>query len=92
MGEVFRAHDPVLNRDVAIKRISGGLDADEMVRKRFQREAQAAAKLSHPNIITVYELGLEGEQLFMAMELLDGHRPQAGPRRPEDDAWTRSSA
>jgi len=72
MGEVFRAHDPVLNRDVAVKRISAGLDADEMIRKRFRREAEAAAKLMHPNIITVYELGLEGEQLFMAMELLDG--------------------
>jgi tRNA A-37 threonylcarbamoyl transferase component Bud32 len=72
MGEVFRAHDPVLNREVAIKRITTGLDADETVRKRFRREAEAAAKLSHPNIITVYELGLEGEQLFMAMELLDG--------------------
>jgi eukaryotic-like serine/threonine-protein kinase len=72
MGEVFRAHDPVLNRAVAVKRISAGLDADEMVRKRFQREAQSAALLSHPNIITVYELGFEGDQLFMAMELLDG--------------------
>jgi serine/threonine-protein kinase len=72
MGEVFRAHDPVLNRAVAVKRISAGLDADEMVRKRFRREAQSAALLSHPNIITVYELGFEGEQLFMAMELLDG--------------------
>jgi len=72
MGEVFRAHDPVLNRDVAVKRISGGLDTDETIRKRFRREAEAAATLAHPNIITVYELGLEGEQLFMAMELLDG--------------------
>jgi serine/threonine protein kinase len=72
MGEVFRAHDPVLNRAVAVKRISAGLDADEMVRKRFQREAQSAALLNHPNIITVYELGLEGDQFFMAMELLDG--------------------
>ena len=72
MGEVFRAHDPALNRDVAVKVISAGLDADEMVRKRFRREAEAAAKLMHPNIITVYELGLENEQLFMAMELLDG--------------------
>ena len=72
MGEVFRARDPVLNREVAIKRISGGMDADEQIRKRFEREAQAAAKLNHPNIIKIYELGLEGEQLFMAMELLDG--------------------
>jgi len=72
MGEVFRAHDPILNRDVAVKRISAGLDADETIRKRFRREAEAAASLIHPNIITVYELGLEGERLFMAMELLDG--------------------
>ena len=72
MGEVFRAHDPVLNRDVAVKRISAGLDTDETIRKRFEREARAAASLVHPNIITVYELGLEGERLFMAMELLDG--------------------
>jgi len=72
MGEVFRAHDPVLNRDVAVKRITAGLDVDETIRKRFRREAEAAASLNHPNIITVYELGLEGGQLFMAMELLDG--------------------
>ncbi len=72
MGEVFRAHDPVLDRDVAVKRISAGLDADDMVRKRFEREARSAANLNHPNIITVYELGVEGEQLFMAMELLNG--------------------
>jgi serine/threonine-protein kinase len=72
MGEVFRAHDPVLNRDVAVKRITVGLDADETMRKRFQREAQSAALLSHPNIITVYDLDLEGNQFYMAMELLDG--------------------
>jgi tRNA A-37 threonylcarbamoyl transferase component Bud32/tetratricopeptide (TPR) repeat protein len=72
MGEVFRAHDPVLSRDVAVKRISAGLDADEMVRKRFQREAQAVALLSHPHIVTVYELGFEGDHMFMAMELLEG--------------------
>ena len=72
MGEVFRGHDPVLNRDVAIKRISSGLDADESLRKRFEREAQAVALLNHPHIITVYELGFEGDQMFMAMELLEG--------------------
>ena len=86
MGEVFRAHDPVLNRAVAVKRISAGLDADETVRKRFQREAQSAALLSHPNIITVYELGFEGEQLFMAMELLDGIDLKQAFTRPPDDA------
>ena len=72
MGEVYEGHDPVLNRSVAIKRISAGLDADENIRKRFLREATAIAQLSHRNIITVYELGTEGEQAFMAMELLNG--------------------
>jgi len=72
MGEVFRGLDPVLNRHVAIKRISAGLDADENIRSRFMREAKAVALLSHRNIITVYELGTEGDQAFMAMELLDG--------------------
>jgi tRNA A-37 threonylcarbamoyl transferase component Bud32/tetratricopeptide (TPR) repeat protein len=72
MGEVFRAHDPVLKREVAVKTITAGRGEDETLRKRFQREAQAAAKLSHPNIVKVFELGEHSEQLFMAMELLDG--------------------
>jgi len=72
MGEVYRAHDPKLNREVALKTISGELGGDEMLRKRFRREAQSAAHLSHPNIITVYELGEEGNRLYMAMELLEG--------------------
>jgi serine/threonine-protein kinase len=72
MGEVFHARDPSLGRNVAVKRITAGLDADETVRRRFRREAEAAARLMHPNIVTVYELGTEGGQLFMAMELLDG--------------------
>jgi serine/threonine protein kinase len=48
------------------------LHADPILRKRFQRDAQSAALLGHPNTATVYELGPDGEQLFMAMELLDG--------------------
>jgi eukaryotic-like serine/threonine-protein kinase len=72
MGEVYRAHDPILNRDVAVKTISAGRGEDETLRKRFQREAQSAALLSHPNIVTVFELGEHGDQLFMAMELLEG--------------------
>jgi tRNA A-37 threonylcarbamoyl transferase component Bud32/tetratricopeptide (TPR) repeat protein len=72
MGEVYRAHDPVLNRDVAVKTIAAGRGEDETLRKRFQREAQSAANLSHPNIVTVFELGEHADQLFMAMELLEG--------------------
>ncbi len=72
MGEVYKGHDPFLNRDVAIKMISASLGADEDMRKRFRREAEAAAKLNHPNIITVYDLGEEKGKFYMAMELLEG--------------------
>ena len=72
MGEVFRALDPVLGREVAIKVVTGRLSTDEGARLRFQREAQSAAQLNHPNIITVYDFGEEQGTAFMAMELLEG--------------------
>jgi hypothetical protein len=72
MGEVFRAHDPVLGRDVAIKVVGARFSGDERARERFQREARAAAQLNHPNIITVYDFGEEQGTAYMAMELLDG--------------------
>jgi serine/threonine-protein kinase len=72
MGEVFKAHDPMLNRFVAIKTMSAGIGADDELQKRFLREAQSAALLNHPNIITVYDFGEEQGKIFMAMELLEG--------------------
>jgi serine/threonine-protein kinase len=72
MGEVYKAHDPVLNRFVAVKTISAELGADDTLRKRFEREAQSAARLNHPNIITVFDYGEEQGKIYMAMELLDG--------------------
>jgi serine/threonine protein kinase len=72
MGEVFRAHDPVLGRDVAIKVVAGKLSDDERARERFLREARSAAQLNHPNIITVYDFGEEQGRAYMAMELLEG--------------------
>jgi len=72
MGVVYKAHDPVLNRFVAIKTISPSLGADSEARKRFLREAQSAARLNHPNIVTVYDLGEEHGRVYMAMELLEG--------------------
>ncbi len=72
MSDVFRAFDTTLNRYVALKTISQSKGLDESVRRRFYREAQSAAGLNHPNIITVYELGEDGDKVFIAMELLDG--------------------
>ncbi len=72
MGEVYKGHDPFLNRFVAIKTITASLGADEEIRKRFLREAQSAARLNHPNIITVYDFGEEQGKIYMAMELLEG--------------------
>jgi hypothetical protein len=72
MGEVFRAHDPVLRRDVAIKIVTGKLSGDQKARERFLREARSAAGLNHPNIIIVYDYGDEQGMPWMAMELLEG--------------------
>src|SRR5215218_2586371 len=74
MGEVFKAHDPVLNRFVAVKTIGAAAAAqwDDALGERFQREARAAAGLNHPNIVTIYDFGQEGGKFYMAMELLEG--------------------
>ena len=72
MGEVYKAHDPVLNRFVALKTLPARLGPDNETLQRFQREAQAAALLNHPNIVTVHDFGEQKGLLFMAMELLEG--------------------
>jgi tetratricopeptide (TPR) repeat protein len=72
MGSVYKAHDPVLDRLVAIKVMTEGADVGTEARERFLREAQSAARLNHPNIITVYELGEDQGQVFIVMEMLEG--------------------
>src|SRR5512141_1556631 len=72
MGQVYKAHDPVLNRFVALKTLSVHIGPGEEAYQRFQREAQAAARLNHPNIVAVYDFGQEERLLYMAMELLEG--------------------
>jgi serine/threonine protein kinase/tetratricopeptide (TPR) repeat protein len=71
MGVVYAARDERLERIVAVKTMSS-LGRDETARKRFWREARAAASVNHPNICQIYEIGEDGEELFIAMELLDG--------------------
>ncbi|MBI2467412.1 MAG: protein kinase, partial [Candidatus Rokubacteria bacterium] len=72
MGTVYKAKDPKLGRHVALKVISGDSDATDELKTRFYREAQACATLSHPNVVTVYDLGEDDGRLFIVMEFLDG--------------------
>jgi tetratricopeptide (TPR) repeat protein len=73
MGEVYRAHDVQLGRDIALKFLAPHQDATVTARERFIREAQAAAALDHPNICTVHEIGeTDDGRLYIAMALYDG--------------------
>ncbi len=72
MGEVYRARDTRLDREVAIKVRPAHLSSDPDLRKRLEREARAASALSHPNICAVYDVGEEHGCYFIAMELIDG--------------------
>ncbi|PYQ42883.1 MAG: hypothetical protein DMF77_11505 [Acidobacteria bacterium] len=71
MGVVYAARDERLERTVAVKTMSS-LAHDETARKRFWREARAAASVNHPNVCHIYEIGEHGDELFIAMELLEG--------------------
>jgi serine/threonine protein kinase len=72
MGEVYRAHDPKLNRMVAIKVLREEFAADPERRLRFEREAQSIAALNHPNIVTIYSVEQADSVHFLTMELVDG--------------------
>ncbi len=72
MGEVYRALDPRLSREVAIKVLPERYAADLETRQRFEQEARAASALNHPNIVTVYDIGVAREGTYIAMELVSG--------------------
>ena len=73
MGYVYRAHDPILKRDVALKTMLKDVSDDEELRNRFMREAQSAGGLRHPNIVTIYDLGEDESGCpYIAMEFLTG--------------------
>jgi len=72
MGEVYRARDTRLDRDVAVKVIPASLSRDPDRVARFAREAKAVAALSHPNILTIHDTGTDGDTLYVVMELLAG--------------------
>ena len=72
MGEVYRARDTKLQRDVAIKLLVSRIDADPDAIERFHREARAVAALNHPSIVTIYAIEEIDGQALIAMELVDG--------------------
>ena len=72
MADVYDAEDLLLNRHVAIKILHDNFAADDAFVTRFRREAQAAANLSHPNIVSIYDWGQDGDTYYMVMELIEG--------------------
>jgi eukaryotic-like serine/threonine-protein kinase len=72
MGEVYRARDPRLGRDVAVKVLPGDLSTDSERLTRFEQEARAAASLNHPNIVAVYDIGQHDGSPYIVSELLEG--------------------
>ena len=72
MGEVYRARDTRLGRDVAVKVLPQHLSANPEVRTRFEREAKTVSSLNHPNICTLFDVGREGDTDYLVMELIEG--------------------
>ncbi len=89
MGVVWAAHDPDLERSVAIKLLRYA-QASQQLRQRLLREARAMAKLKHPNVLTVYEVGTVGDRDYIAMELVDGMTLDQwlGLRPPAEEVWS----
>jgi len=73
MGEVYRARDARLGRNLAIKILPAAFSTDQDRLQRFEREARSASALNHPNIVTIYELGQDGSTHYIAMELVEGN-------------------
>jgi serine/threonine protein kinase len=86
MGEVYRAHDARLDREVAIKVLNESLAKDATALARFEREAMSVARLAHPNILSIHEMAQDAGTAFVVMELVDGEtlraRLASGPIPP----------
>src|SRR5437879_5483542 len=72
MGEVYRARDTRLGREIALKVLPDDVSADPARRQRFEQEARAASALNHPNILSIYDVGSENGLVYMVSELVEG--------------------
>src|SRR5205085_5365583 len=81
MGEVYRARDTRLEREVAVKILPAHLAEDNEALRRFEREAKAVAALSHPNILAIFDFGTENQLSYAVMELLEGETLRARLKR-----------
>ena len=72
MANVYLAHDTILDRNVAVKILRGNLAKDEKFIKKFQREANSAATILHPNVVEMYDVGKDDDNYFIVMEYIDG--------------------
>ncbi|MCA9683697.1 MAG: protein kinase [Myxococcales bacterium] len=89
LGKVFVAYDPELDRKVALKLLKarGGAEAASVGRQMLQREAQAMARLSHPAVVTVHEVGEHRGAVYIAMEFVAGQTLRAWTRRQPPPPW-----
>jgi serine/threonine protein kinase len=92
MARVYLAHDETLNRDVAVKILNPALASDPLFVERFRREAQAAAMLNHPNIVTIYDTGTTDDTYYIVMEYVPGPNLKEALRErgpmPQDQVLT----
>jgi len=78
MGEVYRARDPKINRDVAVKVLPAAFSSDPERLRRFEQEAQAAGALNHPNILSIYDVDTHDGAPYVVSELLEGETLREG--------------
>ena len=89
MGEVYRARDSRLGREVALKVLSDELACNPQHLQRFEQEARSASALNHPNIVTIYELGVVEGTCYIAMELVEGSTLRRPARHAARSRWTK---